>query len=336
MWFLIIPFLIGMIFTYFNKKEKNNLILTFISGYFIEFSIFELLAIPMTFLECKFTTLFFTYSIILGIISVISIWINRKNFKEIIIENFKNIKKLPLKCILVFIMILLQMFVLFEYMHIDDDDAFYVGNATTTIATNTISKINPSHGFPWGWQARYVLAPFSILLATWSKLVNLHPALVAHTILPVIFLPMVYMIFGLIANEIFNKDKNKTFTFLILLNILYIFGNYSRRTTYTVLFLRIWQGKAFLANIIIPAIWYFMLKYMNEENKKSNFIMLIIVMISSCLVSSMGVALAPATIMVMALIYAIRDKKISYLFKFLITCTPNIICGILYLIISLN
>ena len=259
---------------------------------------------------------------------------NRKNLKIFFKTNIQTIKKMPLSTILVVVLILLQVIIVFRYMHVDDDDAFFVGNATTSIASNTISKINPSTGYGWGWQARYVLAPFSLYLATISQFLQIHPAIVAHTIFPVVFIPMTYMVFGLIANKLFNQNKKQVMLFLFVLIVLYTFGNYSRRTTFSVLFLRIWQGKAFLANIIIPLIWYFVITTMEEDHSILDFCVLLLVMISACLVSSMGVPLAPITLMSLIMVYVIRDRKIHYLFKYFIPCIPCVICGIVYLFLQ--
>ena len=154
-WLVLIPTVLGMLYGYGKPQEKNNSILLFLVGYCIAFAIFEILAIPMTFLQCKFTTLVSVYEIILLLLSIISIILNRKNLKIFFKTNIQTIKKMPLSTILVVVLILLQVIIVFRYMHVDDDDAFFVGNATTSIASNTISKINPSTGYGWGWQARY-------------------------------------------------------------------------------------------------------------------------------------------------------------------------------------
>lgn len=335
LWLVLVPLLLGLLYTYFSKNNKNNIILAFVAGYIIELALFELIALPITFLKVKFSVFLVIWNISILVMALISSILNLKRIKEIITYNLEQIKKLPLLSVLVFILIGLQLFVVFRYMHIDDDDAFYVGTATTTIYTDQINMHNPNRGNEWGgWQARYVLSPFAIYLAVVSEETGMTPTAIAHTIFPVIFVSLMYMIYFLIGQRLFKEDKKAICLFLLLINILYIFGNYSVRTNFTFALFRIWQGKAFLANIILPAIWYWYLVSSEENMPLNEMIMMFVVMIAACLPTSMGVVLGPLTVGILALVSAIKNKKINYLWKYAITCVPCIICGIIFLILK--
>ena len=117
------------------------------------------------------------------------------------------------------------------------------------------------------------------------------------------------------------------------MNIIYIFGNYSNRTNFTFALFRMWQGKAVLANIMIPAIWYWYLVSSEENMKLTQMIMMFIVVLSSCLVTSMSVVLGSLIIATSALISTIKNRQISYLWKYAITCLPYVVCGVIYLIL---
>lgn len=331
---VIVPILLGLLYTYFLKEEKNNLILAFVSGYIIELALFELIAIPITFLKVKFSALMIIWNVLLTFLSILSVILNFKRIKEIWNYSISQIKKIPIISILVVILVGLQVFVLFRYMHTDDDDAFYIGLATTTIYTDQINIHNPSKGNVWGdWQSRYVLSPFSVYIAAISEQIGFAPATVAHTILPIIFIPMMYMIYGLIGKKIFKNDKKSICLFLILLNIIYIFGNYSTRTNFTFALFRIWQGKAFMANIILPCIWYWFIRSAENKENHVDYIMLIILMIATCLPTSMGVVTGSITIAGLACVFAIKEKNIKYIWKYFFTCIPCLICGIIFLVL---
>ena len=62
------------------------------------------------------------------------------------------------------------------------------------------------------------------------------------------------------------EEINQTFID-ILLSIINIFGNYSIRTNFTFLLFRIWQGKAILANIMLPSIWLMIWNYIDNIRK---------------------------------------------------------------------
>jgi hypothetical protein len=194
---------------------------------------------------------------------------------------------------------------------------------------------NPARGNEWGkWQARYVLSPFSIYIATLSEEVGLPPAVVAHTICPVIFIGLMYMIYALIAKKLFNSDKKAICIFLILINILYIFGNFSIRTNFTFALFRLWQGKAIIANICIPLVIYWYWVSAEEKMKFLPMLMMFIIILASCLPSSMGVVLIPLTVFTLAIVSSIKNKKVDYLWKYAITCIPCILCGIIYCLLK--
>lgn len=91
------------------------------------------------------------------------------------------------------LLILLQVAVLVFYAHMDADDSFYVGTATTAVETDTIFEVNPYTGALYqALPRRYVLSPFPVFLAVVSRLcAGLHPAIVAHTVFSAVFLFLV-------------------------------------------------------------------------------------------------------------------------------------------------
>ena len=97
---------------------------------------------------------------------------------------------------------------------------------------------------------------------------------------------------------------------------------------------RIWQGKAILANIILPSIWLLFLKCVEENKGIINWLLLIITMLASCLVSSMGIPLAAITLGGLVVVFLVKDKKVSYLIKSGICVIPNIVYGLMYLIMK--
>lgn len=322
----IIPELLGLIVTKFLDKEKNNLILAFVIGYLIEFAICQLVAVPLIFIGASFTTLLYIYIGINLILSIVSIVLNVKRLKELFVNNLKSIKEMPkLLTLLVVILVGIQVYALVGYMHLDDDDAFYVGTAVTSVQTNTIYKYSPTTGGEAGehLDLRYKLGPFPVYYAIMSKIINIHPTIFAHTIMPIVFLPLAYMVIGLLAKYFFNNNKEQIMLFLIFINIMSIWGNYSIRNTFTFLLFRIWQGKSILANIIIPGVWLFYLIGKEENFKLINYIMMFILILAGCLTTTMGIALPPLSLMLLIIADEI-SKKISK-DKMVIKPTKNLI-----------
>lgn len=344
----IIPILIGLLTRKFLGENKNNIILFFIIGYIIEFAICEILAVPMIYLECSFKTLLYSFlSIILGL-CVISFILNIRNIKEIITDFLNNLKKYP-KIILCIVIILvgIQVYGLFGYMHEDSDDATYVATATTAIQTNSLFKYSAQTGELIGEHMvpRYRLGPFPLYIAIISDLINIHPAIVAHNVIPTIFIPMAYMIYAVLADRIFKSNKKSVLMFLLILCILHIWGGYSKRNNFAFLLFRIWQGKAVLASIIIPLVMLFFV--IAEENKYQfgNCLLLLITILGGVLTTTMGIALPPLVLMCLCFAYEIPKIKLKQIkskenleilrniLKCLVCCMPAIFYGILYFVI---
>ena len=308
-----IPILLGLGILKFDKKGNKNICLAIILGLFLELLVFELLAIPMTFLGCSFTLLKYSWLVIMIILSGVSIFLNRKNTKEIFEKNIEGLKKSPKILTIVFLILLvLQCYFPCRYMHEDYDDSNFVAKAVIAIDTDTLFKYNDA-GYEYEeFPTRTVLSQFPHYTATIAALSDIHPTILAHTIFPVVFIIMAYGLYYVFGMTLFKKDQTKTMVFLILLSVIYIFGDYSRYTNFVRLLYRTWQGKSLLANITIPFIWYVFIEYIGKENNKLGWFILCLALGGSIAFSSMAFILPPMMVAILILLYAIKDKKKGY------------------------
>lgn len=329
-WALIVPILIGMlIINQFMKESKTDLLFAWVCGFICMMSGFYILVMPMLFLKAPLHVLVLSWSIIVIIFCGISLILNRKRIKDIICHNINQIKKLPLLAVLVIMLIFAQASFVSLYQHEDADDAFYVASATTAIETDTIFQVDPYTGDLFAsYPSRYVLSPFPIFLAMISQLVLVHPAIVAHTILPIILIPLSYAIFALLGKKLFPDQPSAVMCFLLFLCVLNVFGNVSIYTNSSFLLFRIWQGKAVLANVILPAIMYFSFRAMTGDKHFCEWMMLFVAAMAACLTSSMGIVLAPIMIACHGFVFAVRNHKIRTFIYSLTCCAPCIACGI--------
>ena len=325
-WLIIVPTILGAIITRKMEKYKNSIILSWILGYFIEFALFELLSIPIGLVTTNYSLLFYSWIIIVLIIFIVSIILNYKRIKEIWNVNIENIKKLPIVLTLIASLLIgIQMYIPFRYMYIDDDDSNFVAKATLTYETNTLYKYNDKGDVSEQSDLRHELATFPIYTATISKLIDIHPAITAHTIFPVIFICLAYMVYVLIADSLFNGDKKKNATFIIVLAIIYIFGGYSRYANFVRLLYRSWQGKSLLANIAIPTLWLLYSEYSKNERKNIYWIAIIITILGACVLTTMSVVIMSITLLALTIVFSIKDKKITDFLKSLISVSPCLI-----------
>ena len=319
----------------FKVKKAQSIAEALLIGLYFEFVIFEFLAIPFTFFKLSFYSLRNTWLIIILFATVISLIISRKNLNDIYRNSIKEIKKFPkILTSICIILVLFQAYMGFTYQHKDDDDSNFVAKAVIALDTNSLFKYDDAgyEGKPIPW--RTGLSPFPWFTANIATLVETHPTIVAHTIFPAIFVIIAYVLYYLIGKALFDDDYNKTFIFLIVLSFLYIFGNYTRYSIFVRLLTRLWQGKSILANISLPLIFYIFLKGIGSEKNNYYWLMLFIVLWGSVLLSSMALSLPIIVSGLLTVLYMIKDKKISYIFKFMCCILPCIGYGIIYLMIK--
>lgn len=332
-WLMIVPCFIGL--NIIKIAKKDNVFLAYIVGILIEFLVFEILAVPFTFLKFSFNSLKWAWTIIIILLTIISIIKNKMNFRKIINNNLDDVKKNPKILNIIFlILVLFQAYMGFTYMYEDYDDSNFVAKATIAKDTNTLFVYNDIGEKYDVFPTRHVFSPFPYWTATISELTYSHPAIIAHTIFPVIFIGLGYSLYYLIGIALFKNNKEKVFTFLIILCILYIFGKYSRYAIFVRLLGRSWQGKSLLANIILPFILYIFLEYIGDSEEKFGWFLFFITLWAGDLLSSMSLFLPLISSGILVVLFAIKDKNIKYIFKFIPCCIPNLVYGIMYFIIK--
>lgn len=329
-YFFIIPEILGLGILQFSKKEKTNIILGLIIGYIFSFMIYELVSIPMIFLKQSFTSLTNVWIILMLIFILLALIITLKNIKNIVKENIEKYKKTPKKFFVVFIiLVLIQAFIGFYYMHEDYDDSNFVAKATIAYDTDTLYKYDDKGAEYEKLPSRQVLSPFPIYTASIAKIFGLHPAIIAHTVFPPAFIILAYLLYYLIADALFKNDEKGKYIFLIFLNVIYIFGAYSVWSNFVFLLYRPWQGKALIANIFLPLIWLLFMRYLHEDN--FYWFILFISLWGADLVSSMGLFIPTIAAFLLAIIYTISQKNKKYILKTLVCFIPSIIYGLIYL-----
>ena len=213
-----------------------------LAGYVLLFAIMEILTLPMIFLKVPFHILAVSYGTVALVLGGIGAWVLYQNYKkdqrETLLrgtENEETPEKDQAKKSVVskvcrrllgrngfswtlagaLALILAQIAVVVLFAHMDADDVFYVGTAVTDVDTDTIYTISPYTGNPYTrLPKRYVLSPFPEFLAVTSRLSGgLHPAIVAHTIFPAVFLALAYLVLYEYSRRFFKENMRARGTF---------------------------------------------------------------------------------------------------------------------------
>lgn len=330
---LVFPFLIGILCNRIMKRGNNRLLLNWVNGFVVMLGCFQPFALIAIMLKCSLSLLAYVYLIFLLGLSGISVYVNRTDIKVIFMNIPKKIKRTPWQSYVAFLLVLLQLATYFCGVHRDDDDAFYVAAAVTSVGTNTVYEYNPYTGDLYDvLPMRYVLSPFPVFTAVLSYLSGIHAATIAHTILPVFYLGLAYAIYALIGNELFKGKKIEIAWFVIWISLLSIFMSETIYMQGTFSLIRIWQGKAFLASALLPYVFYLGYRKYRKRSVKREWIMLLFTMLACTLVSSMGVILGAIMTGIMGVMVFCRHRNMKDLLEYMLCCIPNVFLAIVYVV----
>lgn len=331
---LVVPFLSGTMITRFIKKEKESIILNWVTGFVMVLGLVELLVVPATFLELSYGLVCGVFYGMLAVIAVAGLAWNRERIGMMLSDGIKGIPHTPGIVWLLVLLIAGQMFMYVCYMHEDSDDAFYVATALTTIEENSLFQVNPYTGEEYGGlPSRYVLSPFPVFNAMVSSAVRLHPTIVAHSVLPVILLLFTYGVFAILGQELFRNFTEKAGWMVFLSAIHLTFAGYSTSTQGSMMLLRIWQGKALLAAALLPLIFYMFLRLVRQKETWADWILMTTIMLACCMVSSMGIMIGAIMCGCCGLVAAGMRKSVPLLLKMALCAVPNIVLAVVYIMI---
>ena len=162
---------------------------------------------------------------------------------------------------------------------------------------------------------------------------------VAKVVLPVVLIAMTYAIFYLFGRILFPEKGRQLPLFLIFTELLVLFGNYSIYTAENFMIARSRQGKAALANIVIPFLLFLsliLLKRMQEKQRiaVSYYFLLGAAAVTGCLCSTLGAFLVSLAVGIAGMLGALCYKRIRILFPLAACCVPCVAYALIYLLLE--
>lgn len=126
-WFLAVPFCLGLPFQIGRKKEDCRFIYTMLAGAGTMMGLFELLAVPMILTKQPYSRLILIYGVLLGALSVLGLALGRGQILAVSVERIKVFRHLPWTGVAAGVLILVQAAAYVAGMMTDLDDSLYVG-----------------------------------------------------------------------------------------------------------------------------------------------------------------------------------------------------------------
>ena len=300
-------------------------------GMVLMHAIFEIVVLAGTFtkMTLKNVTVFY-FAILSAAIMIVGLIGNRTKKKVFSVGKIPSFSKKEMALLLIVLVgILYQILFVCLGLQSDADDAYYVGMAMTSFQTDTISVYHPYLGTPVKLKtmANYVLSPYPNFWAMWSKVLKIHPAILMRSILPAVNIAWSYVVYRLLAKKIFLTER-KRIIFLLIVVLANLFGAYSDRTSAVFLLQRVWQGKGALAAILIPMLWYLLIRLRKEGENTYVYVELFVTILAACLTSSMALFLCPVLMGAFGLEYLISERRWSVVGRLILCTLPCIVLAI--------
>ena len=323
--------------------NKKTIIGSYLYGQIFMWAVFQTIAVPLVLLKAPFILLVIVYSLVL----IVFLFLGLKSIPALI-KSF-DLSRINVPLILALILIVGQMLVYFLGMHLDEDDARWIAEANDAITKNAMYLHNPATGAYTGEFVgevmKDVFSPWSMYIAFFAKVTGINAAIVAHTILAPLLLAISYMVYHEISKILF-KGKTEVGLFLLSVAVINLFFGGNRHTQSVTSLIRIWQGKAIVAAIMIPMVFMLFLNMKEATHKhessdeeetqikkgcanRSNWLWIMVAGCSGCLFSGMGIAISALMIGVLGA-YTIVCKKWKEIPYFLLAIAPSIIFGFGY------
>lgn len=315
------------------------------AGFLLELAVFQLLAVPVIIAKpWGFPAIVTAYSVMLAVLSLAGVLIGFPVLKGLAQDIHglvtKGWKKPQAETCIYFLLaaalILFQMYMAYTHAFFDGDDAYYVAQSVITDETNVLYRILPYTGLTTTLDVRHALASLPVWEAYLARVTGIHAAIIAHSVLPLLLIPLTYIVYFRIGQRLFRGQGRKTAAFLIVVGILQIFGNTSIYTNATFFLMRTWQGKSLLCNLVLLVIVWIFLQLWEEKKgvgQSGWWILLAANNIVAAMATTMGAFLAGLLIALTGLVLAIRQKRPAALIPLAASCIPCVVYLAAYVIL---
>ncbi len=288
----------------------------------------QLVTVPLVLIKASFWTVIILLTA--WIVFLCGYGLYRRDFPRIQREKRTGEEKAVI--LVTGILIILFFLAVLWGKHIDEDDSRFVVNAVDIVRTNRMFLTDPNTGNEintWlGELSKDVTAPWAVYLAYCGKLTGISPTIVAHTFLPLSLFTAIFGVWWMLSEEFFGKDVLHRCVFLNVLMFLQIYGYFSVYSAEAFAMLRLWQGKAVIAGLGIPAM-FLLCMWIYKYNKKNDYICLMFLDFALCLMSGMGVIIGALLLGCFGFLYGVVKRKWKITLRFWMMIIPN---GIYYLI----
>lgn len=326
---LVVPTIVGALFRS-DEKGVEKLVFQWVSGQIVLWAVFLVISVPLILLKDTFSHVRLLYNLLVVLLAVVAvvfgIFLKKRcvaSEEELSETKRTNAQRIlwTVFAVLLFIQLVLSVCLAYE----EGDDAFYVAISTATASSERMYQTLPYTGMTTALDFRHGLAPFPVWIAYLAKMSGMVTVTVAQVVMPPVIILMTYAIYYLLGRRLFAENKKRIPFFMILLELMILFGGYSAYSAENFLLVRATQGKAVIANVILPFLFYLLFCLADSLQKNRRFgvgkwILLASTMMAGCLCSTLGTLLTGVMLGSIGVCLAIGYGRWKILFPLAMCC----------------
>ena len=348
---VILPLLLGQFIKVWNSFMHFDWLDSFLWGFLAQLFIFEIFYTPALLLRVsfsKFSNVLMVAYLIFGAVGFcLLVYHQRKKVVSVKVSFHKVWNKKNFLWIFPLVLIGIQLYMNIFYQYLDGDDAYYMAQSTAAVMTDHMYGFEPYTGVTTDLDMRHAMAGLPVFLSFLSKIAQIHPAIMGHTIFSTFIIAIVYLLYGKIAKLLFKGDGSSIPLFLFFIALFQMFGNSTIYTNETFFLTRTSQGKSVFSGFLIPLLFLFLLELskrmeterfanssqsIRKNHKYSDcFIRMLLFQVAGVCCTTMSVYLVSLILGMGILILSIRDRKPKMLIYYLVSLIPAGFYGLLYL-----
>lgn len=331
-----VPILIGSLFQKVYKGE-GKLLFFWISGQMILWAVFQGITVPFVLGNHRFKHVLYCMGIIVLLLLLFKmvLFIRNREWSGLL-SGVGGIRlnvsqegacrsRIVILQILSVILLVFQLVMTLCCAYEEGDDAFYLALSTDTWDSGMMYAKNPYTGSTTDLDMRHGLAPFPMWITLLAKISGILPITMAQMVLPLTLILMTYSIHYLVGRHLFQGQRESFLLYMVLVEMLVIFGGYSTYSVENFLLVRASQGKAVLCNLILPFLMFLSLRLVRNTQKGkevhwSYWILHFGVCVAGCLCSTQGGLLICILMSIVGLCIAVMYRKWKYLVLFGTSC----------------
>lgn len=316
-------------------KIDSTVVKNFLIGNIFIWALFQLVTVPLVLAKQSFLIVVTIVNVVLFGLCLYWVYdeIYRKKCKELKWKYWmKRVPKMSnsdfVSMVIMEVMIVALLFAIIFLQHTDADDSRFVVNAVEIVRTNRMFLTDVITGYEleiWnGELIKDITSPWAVYIAYYAKMTQIPAVIMAHSVLPVSLMLCALSVFWLLAGEFFQKnltDKSMFLCFVILLNV---YGSFSVYSAETFLLTRIWQGKAVVASVAIPAMFLFGMWLYRCESRLGFYILIAMMNLGMCLMSGMGIIIGAIMMAAMGCVFGVKMCSWRIVFTLCMLCLFNV------------